>query len=144
MMSSREQRVKMRMTRQELLTSDDAPQLWLVLNEAVIRRQVGGRATMHEQLTRLIEAASLPNVTLQVVPFSVGAHPAMDGSFSILGFPEPADLNIVYFEYHTGALYLEKTPEVTRYRLMFDHLRAAAQPVDASRALIARVAEELG
>jgi transcriptional regulator with XRE-family HTH domain len=138
-----EQRVRMRMARQELLTSDDAPQVWLVLNEAVIRRTVGGRATMHGQLTQLISAASLPNMTLQVVPFSVGAHPAMDGSFSILSFPEPADPNIVYFEYHTGALYLEKTSEVSRYKLMIDHLRAAAQPVDTSRALIARVAEEL-
>jgi uncharacterized protein DUF5753 len=82
-------------------------------------------------------------MTLQVVPFSVGAHPAMDGSFSILSFPDPADPNIVYFEYHTGAVYLEKAPEVASYKLMIDHLRAAAHPVDASRALIARAAEEL-
>jgi transcriptional regulator with XRE-family HTH domain len=138
-----EQRVKVRMARQELLTFDGAPQVWLVLNEAVIRRLVGGRAAMHGQLTRLLETASLPNVTLQVLPFSAGAHPAMDGSFKILGFPEPADPNIVYFEYHTGALYLEKRQEVQRYSLMFDHLRASAQPVDASRALITRVAGEL-
>jgi hypothetical protein len=138
-----EQRVKVRMARQELLTADGAPQVWLVLNEAVIRRLVGGRATMHEQLTRLLEIGSLPNVTLQVVPFSAGAHPAMEGSFNILGFPEPADPNIIYFEYHTGALYLEKPQEVQRYSLMFDHLRASAQPVDASRALITRVADEL-
>jgi hypothetical protein len=98
---------------------------------------------MHEQLTRLLEIGSLPNVTLQVVPFSAGAHPAMEGSFNILGFPEPADPNIIYFEYHTGALYLEKPQEVQRYSLMFDHLRASAQPVDASRALITRVADEL-
>lgn len=138
-----EQRVKVRMARQELLTSDEAPQVWLVLNEAVVRRLVGGRACMHEQLTRLLEVSELPNVTLQVVPFSAGAHPAMEGSFNVLGFPEPSDPNIVYFEYHTGALYLEKPAEVRRYKLMFDHLRASAQPVDASRALITRVAGEL-
>lgn len=135
--------VRVRMARQELLTSDDTPQLWLVLNEAVIRRVVGGAATMREQLKRLIEASKLPNMTLQVVPFSAGAHPAMDGSFNLLTFPDPSDPNIVYMEYHTGALYLEKSAEVQRYRLMFDHLRAAAQSVDESRAHMARVAEEL-
>jgi hypothetical protein len=83
-----EQLVEVRMARQELLTSSDAPQLWLVLNEAVLRRVVGGRGVMHEQLTRLAEAASLPTVTLQVIPFSNGAHASMDGSFSVLGFPE--------------------------------------------------------
>ena len=138
-----ERLVSVRLARQELLTSDDAPQLWLVLNEAVIRRAVGGRQTMREQLERLIEASNLPNVTLQIVPFSAGAHPAMDGAFKLLSFRDPTDPNIVYIEYHTGALYLEKRAEVTRYSLMFDHLRAAALSVDASRGNMARVAEEL-
>jgi hypothetical protein len=135
--------VRVRMERQGLLTSDDAPQLWLILNEAVIRRMVGGETVMRQQLERLIEASNLPNMTLQVVPFNVGAHPAMDGSFNLLGFPEPTDPQIVYVEYHTGALYLEKTAEVRRYRLMFDHLRASAQSTDASRTLMARAVEEL-
>ena len=135
--------VRVRLARQELLISEDAPQLWLVLNEAVILRAVGGRDTMRAQLERLIEASSLPNVTLQIVPFSAGAHPAMDGSFKLLSFREPTDPNIVYIEYHTGALYLEKRADVSRYSLMFDHLRAAALPVDASRDNMARVAEEL-
>jgi transcriptional regulator with XRE-family HTH domain len=135
--------VNVRLARQELLASGDAPQLWLVLNEAVIRRAVGGRQTMRAQLERLVEASSLPNVTLQIVPFSAGAHPAMDGAFKLLSFQDPTDPNIVYVEYHTGALYLEKRPDVTRYSLMFDHLRAAALSVDASRDTMARVAEEL-
>lgn len=135
--------VRVRMARQELLTSDDAPQVWLVLNEAVIRRVVGSSQIMREQLSRLIHASKLPHVTLQVVPFAGGAHPAMDGSFKLLGFPEPSDPNIVYIEYHTGALYLEKAAEVQRYSLMFDHLRAAAQSVDESRFLMAHAAEEL-
>ncbi len=78
-----------------------------------------------------------------MLPFSVGAHAAMDGAFMILNFPEPADPNVVCIEYHSGTLYLEKTAEVQRYKLIFDHLRAAALPVDASRALIARAADEL-
>ncbi len=92
---------------------------------------------------RLVEATNLPNMTLQVIPFSVGAHAAMDGSFTILGFPDPTDPFVVYIEYQTGALYLEKQQEVSRYRLMFNHLRPASLPVDALRALIARVADEL-
>ena len=87
--------VRVRMARQELLTSDDAPQVWLILNEAVIRRVVGSPQIMREQLSRLIDASKLPNVTLQVVPFAGGAHPAMDGSFTLLGFPEPSDPNTV-------------------------------------------------
>jgi transcriptional regulator with XRE-family HTH domain len=138
-----DQLVKVRMARQALLTAEDPPQAWIVLNEAVIRRLVGGRAVMHEQLLKLLDAAKMKNLALQVIPFSAGAHPAMDGAFELLGFPEPADPNVVYVEYHAGALYMEKQPEVTRYKLMFDHLRAAALPVDASRALIARVADEL-
>src|SRR5229473_353248 len=132
--------VKVRMARQEILRSSDAPQLWLILNEAVIRRVVGSGSVMREQLERLIDASRMPNLTVQVIPFNAGAHAAMDGSFSLLGFPEPNDPQIVYIEYHTGALYLEKTAEVRRYRLMFDHLRASAQSVDASRVTTARVA----
>ncbi len=139
-----EQQVKVRMARQELLTAPDAPQAWLVLNEAVIRRVIGGHAVMHAQLTRLAEAsASLPNTTVQVVAFDAGAHASMDGSFNILSFPDPSDPVVVYLEYHTGALYLEKPQETARYRLIFDHLRAAALSVDASRALIESVAGEL-
>jgi transcriptional regulator with XRE-family HTH domain len=135
--------VRVRMERQELLKSDDAPELWLVLNEAVIRRVVGGRDVMRAQLERLVEASSLPNVTLQIVPFSAGAHPAMDGTFKLLTFPEPNDPHIVYIEYHTGSLYLEKPQEVERFRAAFNHLRATATSMDASRDNMERAAEEL-
>jgi hypothetical protein len=138
-----QQLVEVRMARQELLTSPDAPELWLILNEAVLRRVVGGNAVMHEQLTRLAEAASMPTVTIQVLPFSSGAHAAMDGSFSVLGFANETDPKVVYIEYQGGSLYLERREEVGRYTLTFDHLRAAALPVDASRTLIRRCAEEL-
>jgi hypothetical protein len=138
-----EQLVEVRMARQDLMASPDAPQLWLVLNEAVLRRVVGGPAVMHEQLIWLAEAASMPTVTLQILPFSDGAHASMDSSFTVLGFPEDTDPQVVYLEYHSGSLYLEKREEVSRYTLIFDHLRAAALPVDASRTLIRRCAEEL-
>ncbi len=138
-----EQRVAVRMARQRRLSAPEAPQLWAIVNEAVIRRAVGGRTAMRAQLNHLIDASRKPNITVQVLPFSVGAHAAMDGAFMILDFPEPADPNVVYIEYHSGTLYLEKTAEVQRYKLIFDHLRAAALPVDASRALIARAADEI-
>ena len=138
-----EQQVAVRMQRQARLTGDGAPQLWVVLNEAVIRRLVGDRATMHEQLGKLIEQSNAPNITLQVLPFTAGAHPAMDSAFSMLTFDRPAAGDVVYFEYPTGALYLEKPDEVARYRLAFDHLRAVALSPDETRRLLARSAEDL-
>jgi len=136
-----ERLVKVRMERQEILDSDGVPHLWLVVNEAVIQRMVGGPGTMKAQLSHMIEKSMSPNVTLQVVPFTSGAHPAMEGSFNLLGFPEPGDPAIVYIEYHTGALYLEKTAETARYSLLFDHLRAAALSVADSRSRMARAAD---
>jgi transcriptional regulator with XRE-family HTH domain len=138
-----EKLVAVRMARQSRLTEPDPPQIWAVVNEAVIRRVVGGHAVMGAQLGRLAEASRQPNVTLQVVPFTVGAHAGMDGAFHILSFPGPSDPDVVYIDYHKGTLYLEKPPEIQRYTLMFDHLRAAALPVGQSRDLIARVADEL-
>jgi len=138
-----ERHVAVRMERQARLRERDAPQLWVVLNEAVIRRIVGERAIMHEQLARLAEAASAPNITLQVLPFGAGAHASMDSAFSILGFDPPTDGEIVYFEHPTCSLYLEKADEVARYRLVYEHLRAASLSLDESRRLIARSAEDL-
>ncbi|MDX6390559.1 MAG: hypothetical protein QOJ73_1622 [Streptosporangiaceae bacterium] len=132
--------VGVRMKRQELLTVADGPHIWFVINEAVVRRLVGGRAVMRRQLERLLKVADLPRVQLQIVPFEAGAHPSMDGSFSILAFPESRDPQVVYTEYLTGALYLEKPSDTDRYRLVVDHLRATALGMDASRALIAGIA----
>jgi transcriptional regulator with XRE-family HTH domain len=134
--------VAVRMERQDRLRQPDAPQLWVVLSEAVIRRVVGNRDTMREQLLRLAEAASAPNITLQVLPFTAGAHASMDSAFSILSF-DPADGEIVYFEHPTCSLYLERPDEVSRYRLVYEHLRAASLPLDETRRLIARSAEDL-
>ncbi|MFE9107084.1 helix-turn-helix domain-containing protein [Actinomadura geliboluensis] len=138
-----EKRVELRMARTEYLTSDDGPKFWAVLNEAVIRRKVGGSRTMRQQLRHLGEMAKLPNVTLQVLPFEAGAHPAMSGSFTILGFPEPSDPKVVFMETQTGGLYLEKAHEIVRYTLAFDHLRAAALRPSDSQTLIARAADDM-
>jgi transcriptional regulator with XRE-family HTH domain len=135
--------VAVRMVRQERLTGPGAPEIWAVVSEAVIRRVVSGEPVMRAQLSRLVEASKQPNITLQVLPFSVGAHAGMDGAFMILGFPAPTDPDVTYVHYYTGTLYLEKPEDLARYTLMFDHLRAAALPVGQSRNLIARARDEL-
>ena len=138
-----ERHVAVRMERQARLKQPDAPHLWVVLNEAVLRRIVGERAIMHEQLLKLTEAANAPNITLQVLPFSAGAHASMDSAFSIVSFDPPTDGDIVYFEHPTCSLYLEKPDEVARYRLVYEHLRAASLSLDESRRLLARSAADL-
>lgn len=134
--------VALRLERQRLLTRPTPPELWVVLSEAVLRRAIGGPAVMREQLRRLREACRLPTVTLQVLPFRDGAHPGMLGPFHLLEFPEHTDTRVVYVEYLTGSLYLEKPEEVRRYTVVFDHLRAAALSPSQSAALIDAAAEE--
>jgi hypothetical protein len=99
---------------------------------------------MRNQLRHIVEMAEQPHISIQVLPFKAGAHPAMDGSFIILGFPEALDPDVVYLESQTGSLYLEKLPEVDRYQTMFNHLVAKALDPDESRNLIAQGAAELG
>jgi transcriptional regulator with XRE-family HTH domain len=138
-----DRRVAVRMRRQELITAKDKPyQLWAILDEAVLRRNVGGPQVMHAQLTRLAEAARQTNITLQVLPFSTGAHIAMLGTFVLLSFPEPGDADVVYLETDTSSLYLEEPPEIARYGEIFDHLRAAALAPRESAAFIDALAAE--
>ncbi|GAA5115778.1 helix-turn-helix transcriptional regulator [Haloechinothrix salitolerans] len=135
-----ERRVTARMQRQRLLTDPAPPEYWAVIDEAVLHRTVGGRDVMAEQFERLLTMAALPHVTIQVVPFTAGAHPGMEGPFLILGFPEQADPDVVYVDSTTSGAYLELPADVRRYSLMFDHLRAAALKPDDSTDLIARLA----
>lgn len=103
-----ERRVALRMARQEIITrSEDPLQFWIVLNEASVRRIVGGGAIMRNQLRRLTDMAALPNVTLQVLPYGVGAHAAMLGPFAILSFSDHGGDDVTYLEYATGSLYLK-------------------------------------
>jgi len=138
-----ERKIEVRLARQQRLTGDDPPEYWAVLNEAVVRRVVGGAEAMREQLDHIIEMSNLPHVNVQVLPFSAGVHPAMDGAFRILGFPEPADPDVVYLENQAGSLYLEEKPEIDRYARMFSHLIAKALDPEESRRMIARIAGDL-
>lgn len=138
-----ERLVKVRMTRQPLLTREESPvRLWAIVDEAVLHRQVGGPEVMSRQLRHLAELAALPHVTLQVVPWGSGAHPGMAGTFSILEFPEPTDQGVVYVDGIAGELYLERPPEIRRCGILFDHLRATALSREQSRTLTATVAGE--
>jgi hypothetical protein len=134
--------VAVREARRERLTGGDAPEFRAVLNEAVIRRVVGG-GLMREQLIHIAELAELPHISVQLLPFGAGAHPAMDGSFSILGFAEVTDPAVVYLESQTGSLYLEQEREVERYTQIFSHLVTRALDPGESRRLIARAAKDL-
>lgn len=137
-----EQRVRVRMARQALLIQDDPIDLWVVLDEAVVSRPVGGDEVMRDQLARLVDASLLPNVTIQILPFAAGAHAGMDGTFAILDFPDAEDPNVVYAENATGGLFLEKTDELRKYNEIFDTVRATALSPEESRTMIAMLAEE--
>ncbi|HEV2778586.1 MAG TPA: helix-turn-helix transcriptional regulator [Actinophytocola sp.] len=138
-----ERKVAARLTRQKLLTDAQPPEYWAIIDEAVLRRVVGGPEVMRGQLRRLIEVGSLPHVTLQVVPFGAGAHAGMEGPFMILGFPEPADPDVVYVENTISGSYLEEPSDVYRYTLMFDHLRAAAMKPADTLLMVGEVADGL-
>lgn len=137
-----ERSVELRLARQRVLTRDDDPlQLWAILDEAALRRAVGGGQVMRSQLGHVVEMARRPNITVQVVPFTAGEHPGMDSPFTILEFPDSSDPDVVYLEHLLSTLYLEKVDEVRRYALFFDHLRAVALSAKASASMIAEIAE---
>lgn len=137
-----ERRVELRIARRALLTQEDPPALWAILDEAALRRPVGRPATMREQLDYLREAAMLPKVTLQVLPFSAGEHAGMTGAFTILGFSEPTDPDVVYLEQTTSDLYLENIEDIQWYKQAFDHLRTEAMEPDDSVAFLGSLAKK--
>ncbi len=125
-----DQRVALRMMRQTLLTRTDGPWLWAVVDEAALRRRVGGRKVMHAQLQRLVEVAELPSVTLQILPFSAGAHPAMASAFTILRFAEPALPDVVYVEHLTNALHLDRREDVEQYLHVMESICVRSEAPD--------------
>jgi transcriptional regulator with XRE-family HTH domain len=128
------QMVRVRMDRQVRLDGDDPPSLWVIVDEAALRRVVGGRDVMRDQLRQLWRAASRPDITVQVIPFTQGAHPGMPGSFILLDFPDPADPPVVYIDSMAGDLFLEAEADIRRYRSITDSLRALAlTPADTLR-----------
>ncbi|MBF6173855.1 helix-turn-helix domain-containing protein [Nocardia blacklockiae] len=138
-----EQRLRARFERAKLLAKEEPLELWVVLDEAAIRRVVGGREVMRGQLLRLVEESEKRNVILQVLPFDAGAHPAMVGSFVLLDFHDPADPELVYVEGIAGDDIVEGHNEIRRFGVMFDQLRAMALSPRDSTALMARVADDL-
>jgi transcriptional regulator with XRE-family HTH domain len=134
-----DRRVSLRMQRQELLLSDESPRFWAVIDESALRRAVGGRDVMRGQLRRLLDIAELPGVTLQVMPFSRGGHPAAGGSFTVLRFAEQDLPDIVYIEQLTGALYLDRRDEVDHYMEVMNRLSAEAETPADSAALLRKI-----
>lgn len=136
--------VDVRLARQNAALAREEPlQLWAIMDEAALRRVIGGEVTMRKQLRRVLEASEQPTITIQVLPFKAGAHAAIHGPFVILEFPVRGDLDVVYVEGHTSSLYLERDDDLTSYGRTFDRLRAAALDVDPSRDFIARIVKEL-
>lgn len=138
-----DQRVEARSERQKLLDSEQPLELWAVLDEAAIRRVVGGPAVMRGQLLHVLEMAKRPNVTVQVITFEAGAHPGMPGPFVHMEFRSELDPELVYVDTLAGDIFLEADDDIRRYKVMFDHLRAAAlSPSDSAR-LITTISEKL-
>ncbi len=138
-----ERRVALRMGRQKLLTRENPPRYWVIMDEAALRRPMGGRDVHVAQIERLIDLVSEPNITLQVMPFRYGGHAAEGGAFTIMRFPE-ADLpDIVYMEYLTGALYLDKPDEVERYAAVMERLSVAGTSPDRTREILAAMLKEI-
>jgi transcriptional regulator with XRE-family HTH domain len=138
-----ERRVEVRVARQEVLSREDRPRLWAVIDEAVIHRVVGGVSVMRAQLRHLAEVAQQGKTTIQIVPYRAGAHAGTIGSFVILDYAEASDPDVVYVETLAGDIYLEEQPDVHRYTLAFDRLRAASLHPDDSVQMIERKARTL-
>jgi uncharacterized protein DUF5753 len=127
-------RVQVRLRRQELLHKKSPLRLWAIVDEAAVRRLVGGPDVMAAQLRALAEISRLPHITIQVIPFVVGAHAGMPGSFVVMDFPDAADPALVYLDSMAGDLFLERDADVRRYGVTFEHLQAAAlNPADSKR-----------
>jgi transcriptional regulator with XRE-family HTH domain len=138
-----ERRVDLRLKRQSLLDEDRHPDFWAILDEALLRRQVGGREVMRGQLDQLIQVALSQSVTIQVLPVTAGEHAGVDGPFTILRFSEPAEPDVVMLDSATGNLYLESAEDLHLYAQIFDLLRAAALSKDDSLAFISALADEV-
>ncbi|HEV7898584.1 MAG TPA: helix-turn-helix transcriptional regulator [Planosporangium sp.] len=137
-----ERRVSLRMARQQLLTRQDPPQLWAVVDEAALRRPIGGHEVMRAQIEALIDAAKLPSVRLQIIPFLAGGHAAAGGSFSILRFPDRDLPDVVYIEQLASALYLDKRDDVDQYAVAMETLCIEAEPPDRTVDILTGILRE--
>jgi transcriptional regulator with XRE-family HTH domain len=135
--------VQARLFRQRRLTEEPALELVAIVDESALRRPVGGVEVMRAQLRQVVARATLPSVCLQVLPFSLGVHSGMDGSFIVLGFGDPDEPEIAYIEHTANALHLHKEAEVNSCKLVFDRLRSEALSPRDSVALVEQLAQEL-
>jgi hypothetical protein len=120
--------------------------LFFILDEAVVRRLVGGKAAMRRQVRRLIELADSPNVTIEIVPFSAGVHPGIKGPFVVLEFPDAADDDVLYLESALGELISRDDPEeevILAYRETFEQLRTMSLGPEGSLTYLAKLADEM-
>ncbi|MEU3252494.1 helix-turn-helix transcriptional regulator [Streptomyces sp. NPDC006997] len=139
-----ERRVALRMRRQELLARESPPRLWVVMDETVLRWPVGGAQVMRAQIDHLVEVNSRPHVTLQIMPFANGPHPAMRaGAYHLFRFRAPELPDIVYLSGLVGAVYLDKGDDVVVYREALDRLGAQATPARKTEALLGAIRKEL-
>lgn len=137
-----DRRVALRMERQSLLKGANPPKLWAVLDEQVLRRHIGEPAVMRGQLDRLAEVCALPHVTLQIIPFTAGAHPGMFGPFQLFRFDIPELPDIVYSESLTGAVYHDERPDTAAYLEVLDRMGAQAAPAQHTEALLGEIRKE--
>jgi hypothetical protein len=138
-----EHRVGVRMRRQKILARPDPPQVWAVLDEGVIRRQVGTSSMMRAQLEHLIALSERPNIIVQAMPFAFGGYVAEGGAFSILRFGEPDLSDVVYLEYLTDAVYVDKLSDVDLYSKIMNRLGINSTPPDAFINLLNRIIDEM-
>jgi hypothetical protein len=138
-----ERRVQLRMGRQKLLNRDNPPRLWVIVDEAALRRPMGGREVHVKQIERLMDVVGEPNITLQIMPFRYGGHAAEGGAFMLMRFPETDLPDIVYMEYLTGAHYIDKAEEVERYAAVMERLSVAGTSPDRTREILAGMLKEI-
>ena len=138
-----ERRVALRMRRHRVFDRPDPLKLWAVLDEAALRRVVGGAGTMRAQIRHLVEMARRPNVTVQVLPFAAGGHAAVSGPMTLLRFAEPELPDVVYVEQLTGALYPDRQSDLIRYRDVLNRLGVQAAPPDRTPAILQNVLDQL-
>jgi transcriptional regulator with XRE-family HTH domain len=137
-----ERRINLRMRRQKLLAEGTGPRLWAIIDEAALRRPVGGTRVMRGQLQKLIDTAEMPNVVVQVMPFRFGGHAAESGAFTILRFPDQDVPDVVYMEQLTSALYLDKRDDVDAYIQVMERLSVDSMPPEATPEMLNKMLKD--
>ena len=138
-----ERRIELRQSRQQVLKKANPPKLWAVIDEAVLRRPIGGAEVMGAQIEALIEASKLPHIRLQIIPFDAGGHAAAGGPFAILRFPDPELPDVVYVEQLTTAQYLDKRDDVDNYAIAMEQVCVEAEPPDRTATILNKILHEV-